>query len=48
MREICFVGAPVGTYRRRVKLLSVNIGKPRANPWKVAAVTGIETFCRTC
>ncbi|MGH3242751.1 MAG: hypothetical protein ACRDNL_20410 [Spirillospora sp.] len=25
-----------------MKLLSVNIGKPRADPWSTAAITGID------
>lgn len=30
------------TYRRPMKLLSVNVGKPRPNPWKGLSATGID------
>jgi MOSC domain-containing protein YiiM len=31
-----------GPYRRAMKLLSVNVGRPRPNPWKGLSATGID------
>jgi hypothetical protein len=32
----------LSTYRRLMRLLSVNVGRPRPNPWKPVALTGID------
>jgi MOSC domain-containing protein YiiM len=39
---IYFAVSDFGRHDARMQLLSVNIGKPRPNPWKEASTTGID------